>query len=75
MRRNIFNKKRLRQTILAGLNCEFLEYQDVELTSYGKKSGEIVKQSFSRKQSEVESPPINIRTRVWNAACHLDEVK
>lgn len=36
MRDNTIDKQRLRQNVLAGIECDFLEYQDIELPVQGE---------------------------------------
>ena len=64
----------LRRTIIKGLPNDFLEFQKFELEKEG--TGDLKKEfAFRTIGPKAESKVTNIRARVWQIVCKLEEVK
>lgn len=76
MRDKTIDKMRLRQNVLAGIECDFLEYVKVELPVLGENmQPDFALVSFPRKQSEFPVPPQNLRLRVWKHLSDFERTK
>lgn len=75
VRDSIFIKNKLRKTVIHGLPCEFLHFQQEILPPTELRDCERpVQRSLGPLKSD-DGIPINIRAFVWKIICNVDEIQ
>ena len=80
MRKNILDREDeiLRRTVIKGLKCDFVQFNPMEVPNEFDINDPL--KVFSATGTNISKckngkPPINIRGRVWNIICKLDQTK
>lgn len=75
VRDSIFVTKKLRQTLLHGLPCDFIHFeQEVMPPTEQRDSERLVQRTLGPLKSNDGSIPINIRAFVWKIVCNVDQI-
>jgi hypothetical protein len=72
-RDSLFDMARLRRTVIKGLPCKFTEFKKKILPA--KAKGTVDEEVFQTVGPEAGQKYINVRAKVWNIICRLDETK
>lgn len=76
IRDNIFNRDKLRRTILSGLPCDFITFEQQTRLADGihlETDKQVMKALGPLANKDIE--PINVRATVWKVVCRVDEVQ
>ena len=73
-RNRIFNQSRLRQTIISGIPCDFIEFEKIILPPNPGAAQSEASEAMTTYGPPADKKYFNLRHKVWHVAAKQDEV-